>query len=78
MTRLYNTKKRHICECGNLASHRLRMRVLRPDLETSVHFTLYLCDQCYQLELLLHDEWLAEQRRFQFRRRRLRRGRRIG
>lgn len=41
------------CDCGQKASYRLRLTLLRSDLETEIHTVLYLCADCCQLEQYL-------------------------
>ena len=46
----YNSRYRKYCECGSLARYRLRVPILRPDLQTRIHAVLYLCEACFALE----------------------------
>ena len=38
------------CDCGRKARYMLRVKLLRADLDTAIHITLYLCERCYLLE----------------------------
>ena len=38
------------CDCGRPARYILRVKMLRADLNTAIHVTLYLCGLCYLLE----------------------------
>ena len=48
--RHYNSRNRKYCECGSPARYRLRVPILRPDLQTIIHAVLYLCEACFALE----------------------------
>lgn len=42
--------RRTRCDCGNFASYKIRLHLLRPDLFTRLDVVLYLCESCYRLE----------------------------
>jgi len=51
----YNTPNQLYCDCGRMACYKLRVPLLRPNLETKIHAVLYLCEDCFLLELELRS-----------------------
>ena len=42
---------RRYCDCGRVARYKQKVLLFRSDLETEIHFNLYLCEACFLLEL---------------------------
>ena len=49
-------KRLRYCDCGRVARYNQRVLLYRSDLETEIHFDLYLCPSCYALERELQKQ----------------------